>query len=133
MISENRYFEVVLDDRQGKISSCQCVCEPSARGRARPHLPISTTTEPATCQSSNRTFTPATSSCINNWNNTGCLECVDYTQHPLIVRHRNELNPIFANRTSNFVSGCWIDTTDPSPSQQAWCFIPTSVQPCVAC
>ena len=131
----------------GNPPACRCVCDSQLSGRAKVSnsqiASVSLSTPNPTCQGIN--VTEATSTCTNGVNNIGCLDCVDYTQHPMYTLPELEnftkpmLQRIFGNQTTNLVRGCWIASQAPAkfgpiPIIKTWaCFTDNAYKPCFPC
>ena len=105
------YYNYDYKGNTNRNSTCGCICDSKLKSRS--NVPVT----PKPCEA--KIVTAAASTCsINGWNNTGCLDCVDYTKY---IKHPywGTLSPyvqdrLAKNTVNNEVRGCFLmnDKTD---------------------
>ena len=104
-------FPGTCNDGDCGIPACRCACDPLVSGRARP-----SPSNPANlCEGRGNVVTAAASTCVNNHNNSGCLDCYDYTKFPGLNTaalqaewQQTFQSPGNPNNGVNPITHCWI-------------------------
>ena len=100
--------------------NCRCACDPHPGVPVAPGVPAApvptaapvtpATQNPNSCAEVGNVVTAAQATCVENSNNTGCLDCMDYTTFSTYSQPqiRAELETTFSHLSNTIVNHCWV-------------------------